>query len=302
MNVKSNLKSLLDQPNLRWLIPGLSLKRWLLLMIAGMALIALGVGYVMVEFYREAAVPPIFYYLTLQFLPRWLRAVLVGGLGIGCMLMGFVQFNKSLLTGVREDDQPLVEKLWQQRITSQGPRIVAIGGGHGLAALLRGLKKKTTNITAIVTVADDGGSSGRLRRDFGMLPPGDFRMCISALADDESLVTQLFQYRFGKSNSGDNGLSGHSFGNLFILAMAELTGSFEKALLESSKVVASAGRIVPSTLQDVALCAEFKIPPGAEASTPTQARGEIAVAHRGVQQGGDLSSADDRRRRDRGCR
>ena len=178
-----------------------------------MTLIGLGVGYIMVEVYRDAAVPAVFYYFTLQFLPRWLRAVLVGGLGLGCALMGFYRFNKSLLNSVREDDQPLVEKLWQQRITSQGPRIVAIGGGHGLAALLRGLKKQTTNITAIVTVADDGGSSGRLRRDFGTLPPGDFRMCISALADDESLVTQLFQYRFGKSPSGENGLSGHSFGN-----------------------------------------------------------------------------------------
>lgn len=277
-----NLKSLLDHPALRWLIPGLSLKRWLLLMLFGMVLIALGAGYMVVEVYRKGSVPSVFYYLTLQFWPRWLRAVLVGGLGMGCMLMGFYQFNKSLLNSVREDDQPLVEKLWQQRITSQGPRIVAIGGGHGLAALLRGLKKKTTNITAIVTVADDGGSSGRLRRDFGTLPPGDFRMCISALADDESLVTQLFQYRFGKSASGENGLSGHSFGNLFILAMAELTGSFEKALLESSKVVASAGRIVPSTLQDVVLCAEFKMPVDAERTAPTQARGESSIGQVGL--------------------
>ncbi len=253
------LKSPLPPSFSRWLIPGLHVKRWLLLMVFGMALMGLGIGYVLVELYRETAVPPIFYYLTLQFLPRLLRAILFGGLGVFSLAYGFIRFNQSILSTVRrQNDAPLVEKLWQQRVGVNGPKVVAIGGGHGLAALLRGLKKHTANITAIITVADDGGSSGRLRKEFGMLPPGDFRMCISALADDESLVTQLFQYRFGKSANGDGALSGHSFGNLFIAAMAELTGSFEKALLESGKVVASTGRIVPSTLQDVTLCAEFK--------------------------------------------
>lgn len=243
----------------RWLTPGLRVKRWLLLMIFGMALMGLGIGYILVEWYRDAVLPPIFFYITLQFLPRVLRAFLFGGLGIFCLAYGFYRFYRSLLSSVTtHNDTPIVDMLWQQRIGSNGPKVVAIGGGHGLAALLRGIKKHTANITAIITVADDGGSSGRLRKEFGMLPPGDFRMCISALADDESLVTQLFQYRFGKSASGDSGLSGHSFGNLFIAAMAELTGSFEKALLESSKVVASTGRIVPSTLRDVILCAEFK--------------------------------------------
>lgn len=253
------LKSPLSPSFSRWLIPGLHVKRWLLLMVFGMALMGLGIGYVLVELYRETVVPPIFYFLTLQFLPRLLRAILFGGLGVFSLGYGFVRFYHSILSTVRpQNDAPLVEKLWQQRVGVNGPKVVAIGGGHGLAALLRGLKKHTANITAIITVADDGGSSGRLRKEFGMLPPGDFRMCISALADDESLVTQLFQYRFGKSASGDGALSGHSFGNLFIAAMAELTGSFEKALLESGKVVASTGRIVPSTLQDVTLCAEFK--------------------------------------------
>jgi uncharacterized cofD-like protein len=154
---------------------------------------------------------------------------------------------------------------------THAPKIVAIGGGHGLASLLRGLKQHTTNITAIVTVADDGGSSGKLRRELGTLPPGDFRMCISALANDESLVTQLFQYRFGAGS----GLSGHSFGNLFIVAMKELTGSFERAVLESSKVLASAGRILPSTLTDVTLCAEFSDGAGA-------AKGESSIGKIGA--------------------
>lgn len=277
--------TLLNRSNLLWFIPGLHVKRWFILMIAGIALIGLGIGFILIEIYREAALPAIFYYLTLQFIPRWARGILLGGLGLGSFLYGLYKLNRTLLESVRGNDtQPIVRKLMRQRITSQGPRVVAIGGGHGLAALLRGLKQHTSNITAIVTVADDGGSSGRLRREFGMLPPGDFRMCISALADDESLVSQLMQYRFG----GSSGLSGHSFGNLFIAAMAELTGSFEKAILESSRVVASQGRIVPSTLTDVTLCAEYKeIAPTdliavGPAVSSAPARGESSIGKRGL--------------------
>jgi uncharacterized cofD-like protein len=133
-----------------------------------------------------------------------------------------------------------------------GPKIVAIGGGHGLSVLLRGIKQHTTNITAIVTVADDGGSSGKLRRELGLLPPGDFRNCIAALASDEALMTQLFQYRFGWSG----GLNKHTFGNLFITAMAGITGSFERAILQSAKVLAIQGQVLPSTLADVVLMAD----------------------------------------------
>jgi uncharacterized cofD-like protein len=280
----------LPRRHLRWLIPGLRVKRWLVLMIFGMAFIGLGIGYIQVQIYRATEVPEFFYYLTLQFLDRAARAVLVGGLGLSAFLYGFYRFNRSIVETVRgADDQPLLDKLWDQRISSQGPKVVAIGGGHGLSALLRGLKEHTSNITAIVTVADDGGSSGRLRRELGVLPPGDFRMCIAALAKDESLVAQLFQYRFGAGE----GLSGHSFGNLFIAAMAELTGSFERALIESSKVLATKGRILPSTLADVTLCAELRdlaaeemtAAAGAEApdaSLPTApVRGESSIGKTG---------------------
>ena len=136
---------------------------------------------------------------------------------------------------------------------SSEPSIVVIGGGTGLSVLLRGLKQHTENVTAIVTVADDGGSSGKLRRELGVLPPGDFRNCIAALANDESLIAQLFQYRFGSGQ----GLEGHSFGNLFITAMAEITGSFEKALYESGRVLKIRGSILPSTLENVTLFAEL---------------------------------------------
>jgi uncharacterized cofD-like protein len=132
-------------------------------------------------------------------------------------------------------------------------KIVAIGGGTGLSVLLRGLKHHTDQITAIVTVADDGGSSGTLRHDLGVPPPGDFRNCIAALANDEALITQLFQYRFRKGQ----GLKGHSFGNLFITALVDITGSFEQALSESGRVLNIRGTILPSTLKDVTLFAEL---------------------------------------------
>jgi uncharacterized cofD-like protein len=137
---------------------------------------------------------------------------------------------------------------------SRAPKVVAIGGGTGLSTLLRGMKAHTPHITAIVTVADDGGSSGRLRRDLGVLPPGDFRNCIAALADDEALITQLFQYRFGQGT----GLDGHSFGNLFITALAAVTGSFERAVVEAGRVLAIRGRILPSTLDNVTLVADLR--------------------------------------------
>lgn len=154
-----------------------------------------------------------------------------------------------------------------KRRRRDAPKVVVIGGGTGLSVLLRGLKRHTENITAIVTVADDGGSSGKLRRELGVLPPGDFRNCIAALADDEALTTQLFQYRF---RSG--GLEGHSFGNLFITAMAEVTGSFEKALYESGRVLNIRGTILPSTLENVTLFAEVD-----EGAQTRKVKGESAI-------------------------
>ena len=169
--------------------------------------------------------------------------------------------------------------------TGQAPRVVAIGGGTGLSTSLRGLKAHSPHITAIVTVADDGGSSGRLRRELGVLPPGDFRNCIAALADDEALITQLFQYRFGQGH----GLHGHSFGNLFITALSAVTGSFEQAILEAGRVLAVQGRILPATLEDVTLVADLRCPSGespcgeveVSRSGLTRVRGESAIPQAG---------------------
>jgi len=136
-------------------------------------------------------------------------------------------------------------------------RIVAIGGGTGLSTLLHGLKQFAPNeadITAVVTVTDDGGSSGRLRREFDVLPPGDIRNCMVALSEDEALLSKLFQYRFAEGR----GLKGHSFGNLFLTALTNLTGDFSKAVAMSSEILASRGRIFPSTAQNVVLEAEFE--------------------------------------------
>jgi uncharacterized cofD-like protein len=238
----------------KWLRPGMGVKRWLVLLILGITCVSLGFAYFLVNIYRQQPLPAVFYYLTLQFAPRLVRAALFVGLGLAAVVIAVVQLSRSLLAPFLRPGQEVAKVVYRHRQRGRGPKVVVIGGGTGLSTLLRGLKEYTTNITAIVTVADDGGSSGRLRRELGVLPPGDFRNCIAALADADSLTTQLFQYRFSEGES----LNGHSFGNLFIAAMAEVTGSFERAILESGRVLAVQGRILPSTLKNVTLCADLR--------------------------------------------
>jgi uncharacterized cofD-like protein len=239
---------------LRWLTPGLEIKRWLLLLMAAEVVLVLGVAYALKEFYKAATLPYEFYYITLQFLPYWARAIIFGVLGVGLLVFSYLKLTQSLLgpflPGVNAGS--VVEVIHAFRLRGRGPRIVAIGGGTGLSSLLRGLKTYTSNLSVIVTVADDGGSSGRLRDEYRVLPPGDFRQCLIALADAEPLMKQLFDHRFKEGS-----LDGHSFGNLFIMAMADVTGNFEHALRESGKVLAVKGTIVPSTLQDVTLVASI---------------------------------------------
>ena len=151
-------------------------------------------------------------------------------------------------------DKELVDMIYRKRYLEKGPRIVTVGGGTGLSVLLQGLKEYTSNIAAVVTVADDGGSSGRIRQQFDILPPGDIRNCLVALADAPTLMQELFQFRFDSSSE----LSGHSFGNLFITVMTKLTGDFEKAVKESSKVLAIRGQVIPSTLNKISLVAKYK--------------------------------------------
>ncbi len=241
---------------LRWLSPGIEVKRWLIVLGLGIAVVGLGLGYVLRDIYDYYTFPEWVYYATLQFLPRWVRALLFLGAGLGLIGFGLYKLNRSLLSAVHGDysGAQLLDILHRRRYLKRGPRVVAVGGGTGLSTLLRGLKNYTGQITAVVTVADDGGSSGRLREELGILPPGDIRNCITALATAEPLMTRLFEYRF--KNGG--GLEGHSFGNLFIAALTEVTGSFEKAVLESGRVLAVQGRVLPATLEDIQLCAELE--------------------------------------------
>src|SRR5437762_1147359 len=239
---------------LRWLTPGLQIKRWLLLLMVSELVLVLGVAYALREAYQTITLPHIFYYITLQILPYWARAFIFGVFGVGLLVISYLKLTQSVLGPFLPGNSTssVVEMIHAFRLRGRGPRIVAIGGGTGLSSLLRGLKTYTSNLSAIVTVADDGGSSGRLRDEYRILPPGDFRQCLIALADAEPLMKQLFDHRFKEGS-----LNGHAFGNLFIMAMADVTGNFEQALRESGKVLAVKGTIVPSTLQDVTLVASI---------------------------------------------
>lgn len=262
----------------RWLRIGIGVKRWLLLLVGGIVALCVAtalfqcatgpVGWM--AFIKEAGLLPV---------PPVLAASLLAVLGSIMVAVAVYRLNLSLLAAFRRRDQTeVVDVVLRHRARQRGPRVVAIGGGHGLNTLLRGLKEYTDHITAIVTVADDGGSSGRLRRELGILPPGDFRNCIAALSDAEELITGLFQYRFQENGH----LDGHSFGNLYLSAMTALTGSFEAALAESSRVLAVRGRVLPSTLAQVTLEAEVGFGVGGAASdhieTWRRVRGESAIA------------------------
>ncbi|MBQ8460486.1 YvcK family protein [bacterium] len=236
-----------------WLIPGLQVKRWFALILLGTALMTVGI---LILFDLQ----PIFN--TMQFISKVATKISTEWLAFGIIMFGAAIFfkgwqktNLSILDMEEDrDNDVLLEHLYRRRKLNRGPRIVAVGGGTGLSMLLSGVKNITNNLTAIVTVGDDGGSSGRLREDLGILPPGDIRHCITALADDEDLVNKLFKYRF---NNGE-GLEGHSFGNLFITALCDITGDMVSAVRASSKVLSIRGRVLPATLDDMKLVAEME--------------------------------------------
>jgi uncharacterized cofD-like protein len=242
----------------KWLSPGISVKRWLLISVAGVVLASLGLAI-------WIKLTPIFWVLEFlrgilgvitNVLPNYISGPLVILFGLLLVLWGQTRTVGSITEVLRpkgQSEEELIDVLLAHRRLYRGPKIVVIGGGTGLSTLLRGLKTYSANITAIVTVADDGGSSGRLRQEFGVLPPGDIRNCLAALADEEKLLTELFQYRF---KAGD-GLTGHSFGNLFLTAMSDITGDLEQAVAASSKVLAVRGQVLPATLSDVRLWAEL---------------------------------------------
>lgn len=236
----------------RWLEPGLGVKRWLVILIIATALIGLGLAILLLDIYRAHPNSPWLAVLSLRALPRWLRAALLGGLGFGLLTFAVYRLNQSLLAPYMRPGKSVVETVARHRRLGKGARIVAIGGGTGLSTLLRGMKQFSSNLIAVVTTADDGGSSGRLRRSLGLPPPGDVRNCLAALSDDEDLITRLFQYRFTEGEE----LGGHSFGNLFIAALSGVTGGFEQGLLKAGNVLGIHGKVIPSTLADVNLVAD----------------------------------------------
>jgi uncharacterized cofD-like protein len=245
----------------RWLSPGIGLKRWLLVVFVGELFVAVAGFVVLRQFHREVGnetvVEPLVYVLTLSFLPVWLRGLGLLVIGVAIFLYGVRRILDVLLEPFPARDGPLVELVYQKRSLARGPRVVAIGGGTGLSTLLRGLKEHTSNITAIVTVADDGGSSGKLRAELGIAPMGDIRMCIAALADTEPLMTRLMQYRFPDDTPLSPGVGGHAFGNLLIAAMTAIEGDFEEGVRQSNRVLAVRGQVVPVAPSALTLHAEL---------------------------------------------
>ncbi|OQX54574.1 MAG: hypothetical protein B5M48_00475 [Candidatus Omnitrophica bacterium 4484_213] len=222
---------------IKWLYPGMRIKRWICLCTLGIIMITSGaVRWASAEF------------------PIKQSGLLLLIAGIGAVILSIEKIIKVFINVLLpKQEEKIVDIIYQKRQLRWGPKIVAIGGGTGLSTLLHGVKKYTDNITAIVTVTDTGGSSGRLTKQFNMLPPGDIRNCLVALAETEPLMKNLFNYRF---KNGD--LSGHSFGNLFIAALTDVTGDFEEAIRKSSEVLAIQGKVVPSTLENVSLIARGK--------------------------------------------
>ena len=246
-----------SQRAVRWLQPGLVVKRWVLTSGLGLLMALIG-GAVWAD------LKPIYWILeTLSWLlgalttilPREFTGPLVVLVGVALVLWGQSRSFGSIQQALAPDkDTVLIDALRAKSRLNRGPNIVAIGGGTGLSTLLSGLKRYSSHITAIVTVADDGGSSGVLRRELGVLPPGDIRNCLAALSTEEPLLTRLFQYRF----SAGSGLEGHSFGNLFLSALTAITGNLETAITASSRVLAVQGQVVPATNVDVRLWAELE--------------------------------------------
>ena len=250
---------------LKWLYPGMRVKRWLLLIPIGLLPVLLGVlvlarlgtldwldrldGWFMNVLRLRIDLPTVYIPLGIALI----------GIGLLSIFAALVAVNRSIVKAVAPEQlADLPEIMHRKASLAQGAKIVALGGGTGLSTLLRGLKTYTGNLTAVVTMTDNGGSSGLLQQQMagGILPPGDIRNCLVALADAEPLMQQLFQYRFQTINEKD-GLSGHSFGNLLIAAMADITGDFERAIEETSNILAIRGRVLPSTVESVVLVGEM---------------------------------------------
>jgi uncharacterized cofD-like protein len=268
----------------RWLTIGIGVKRWLLVAFLGLLVLAIGVAHLIRQVTVSAEpggpIMTVLGALTLQFLPYQLRGLIAGAVGLVLFILGAYRLVRALVDPFTlwGRDQPMVEVIYQKRFLARGPRVVAVGGGTGLSALLRGLKEHTSNLTAVVTVADDGGSSGVLRTELGIPAVGDIRNCIVALADAEPVMGRLLQYRFpgaepaGAADDAEPGLpparkvealsvglGGHPVGNLLLAALVALEdGDFEEGVREMNRVLAVRGRVLPATGTALSLHARLR--------------------------------------------
>ena len=242
----------------KWLALGIGVKRYVALIFLGTVLVALALAMFLAFIYRTVDVPenasPVIYTLTLQFIPHPWREAGVGVVGMLVVALGTLWLFKSILSVVIAPGEDVAEILYHGRKLRRGPRTVGIGGGTGMGVMLRGLKEHTSNLTAVVTVADDGGSSGRLRRDMGLVAPGDIRSCLTALADSEALMTKLVDYRFEEGGE----IQGHNLGNLLLAALQDIEGGLDEGIEGLSQVLRIRGSIAPSTMSNVNLAAELE--------------------------------------------
>lgn len=242
-----------------WLCPGINVKRWLLVFTLGVILVGLGLAF-MFNFQLLGALEELIFQLTYIATGRYSNiSIIVAGffmllVGMVLMIYGTRKVIHSVVSAIIPDKSgSLMDTIFMQRKLTQGPAITVVGGGTGLSTMLRGIKYITHNVTAVVTTADNGGSSGRLRKELGIIPPGDLRNCLTALAEREPLMERIMQYRF----TGDSSLAGHCFGNLFIAAMAQAQGGMEEGLAATSQILKVRGSVVPSTLEDIQLQAKM---------------------------------------------
>ena len=259
----------------RWLQPGLGVKRWLLLAALGATLFVNGVSRYLTDEGTTLRVNEFVDWLVSEFFPPGYLSWIFMALGALLVALGIWRWLNAIVTAVAPYGTDDVIGAIRGRRLERGYKIVVVGGGTGLSTMLRGLKKLTTKLSAVVTVSDDGGSSGRLQKELGVLPPGDIRNCLVALADDEALVTELFRYRFSEGE----GLSGHSFGNLFLAAMTGITGNFDEAIKVSSRVLNVKGRVLPSTLAVARLCAKMSD------GTVVEGESQITGTHGTIEEG-----------------
>src|ERR1035437_1409681 len=240
----------------KWLYPGIRIKRWVFLFILSVIVLVAGFSGILGDFFKNVRIEKInidhiFYRLQkLKAMDYFLIMLAIGGIMLAWRRAAF-----GVLTIIAPNkEREFLNNAYRNARLLRGPKIVAIGGGTGMPNVLRGMKDLTGNLSAVVTVSDDGGSSGRLRKDYQILPPGDIRNCIVALADEETLLGRLFQYRFSKGKE----LKGHNFGNIFITALSHVVGDFQTAVNESSKVLAIRGQVLPVSLENIQLRAKLK--------------------------------------------